>query len=108
MENIGFECHKTDASNRWAHIESVHGTIYTLDGYNLLTRVAMKNITMNQTGDRVVVKDEDDNIVMDADVNDIVDWKIKQWSDDMEEHFFTIKNKGVCCQMLVEGYTEVA
>lgn len=108
MENIGFEHHKIDISNRCAHIKSVQGGIYTLDRYNLLTRVDMNELTMNQTGDRVIVKDKDDLIIMDVDVNDIGDWQIKQWSDDVEEHFFTIRSKGVFCQMLVEGYVEVA
>lgn len=106
LKHIGFSDKNIDNGYRRAYIESVHGSIYTLDGYNLLTKVDFDGLTMQQENDRVVILNNDNSIVMDANVHDIHDWKAKKLTDNIEEHFFSIKNKGVYFQMLIEGYVE--
>lgn len=101
---IGFEEQRVSNTVKFGKIDEVRGSIYTLDGYNLITKVDMENICFRQEEDRVVVYDSERNVIMDVAIGDIDNWMIKKLSDDTDEHVFSIRNKGVYCQMLVCGY----
>lgn len=101
-----FEDQHIDRSNRRGKIGRVSGSIYTLNGYNLITKVDVKNLRFIQDDKRIVIYDSRNEVIMDTSLDDIFDWKIKKYSDDMDEHVFCVKDKGFYCKMLVSGYEE--
>lgn len=101
----GYVEQHVDSKMKTGRIKETSGQIYTLDGYNLLTTVNYKNIEFIQQGDRVIVTDSKGRIAMDMNVYDMDGWYIKDYGDGVEEHIFSIKDKGVMCKMVVKGCT---
>lgn len=101
----GYIKQHVDSKMKTGRIKETSGQIYTLDGYNLLTTVNYKNIEFIQQGDRVIVMDSKGRIAMDMNVYDMDGWHVKNYGDGVEEHVFSIKNKGVMCKMVVKGCT---
>ena len=107
LHDYGFKDKKVDTNKRKGTIEHITGSIFTLDGYNLITKVDVRDVKFIQDDKRVIVYGSDNDIIMDASISDISGWMIKECGEDMEEHIFTIANKGFYCKMLVSGYKEV-
>lgn len=110
FKEYGFVEQHANSAVRIGKIDEISGCIYTIDSYNLITTVRLVNIEFVQDGDRFVAKDENGCVVANMNVNEMDGWMIKDYGDGVEEHVFSIKEKGINCKMLVRGYaiTEVA
>ena len=106
LGKYGYETHYIDHAKRSGKIAHVSGSVFTTNGYNLITKVDMKNLRFVQDDERVIVYDSSNEVVMDTCLKDIECWQIKDWGTVGEEHVFTLTDRGVYCKMLVSGYEE--
>lgn len=106
LEKYGYEKHYIDHTKRSGKIAHVSGSVFTINSYNLITKVDMRDLKFIQDDERVIVHDCQNDIVMDVKLDDIVDWQIKNWGENMEEHVFTLVDRDFYCKMLVSGYEE--
>lgn len=104
LKKCGFVEQKVSSATRTGKIDKVSGQIYTLDGYNLITTIDMENIEFVQMDDRVVAYDSNGKRVMNLSIYDMDGWAIKSYADNIEEHVFSIRNKGINCKVLVQGF----
>lgn len=106
LQKYGFTDRNVDNTPRSGTIKHITGSIFALNGYSLITKVDIEDLRFIQDDKRIIIYDSDNEIIMDAALNDICEWKVKKCGNDMEEHVFRIKRKGIYCKMLVSGYEE--
>lgn len=106
LEKYGYERHYIDHAKRSGKIAHASGSVFTINGYNLITKVDMRDLKFIQDDERVIVYDCQNDIVMDVKLDDIVGWQIKDYGGNMEEHVFTLVDRDFYCKMFVNGYDE--